>query len=382
MNFRFLNIPVSIQPTFWVFLLIFCFIPGIEIWQMSLLGLVLFFSLLFHEYGHALAAVKYGRAPKITIEGFGGYASYDGRGLSDKQHFFITLAGPLFTALLIGLSYYVLKNQLFDAIALRYFFFYMMRLNIYWLIINLCPLEPLDGGKLASYLLKKWLGENRGRKWSLMLGNVVGAAGGGYFLINGHYFFAFILLFHGWKNFQVYSAEYTKKKPSPLMLYNEASSLFDRGEKEKAKAALVKLMKSKDDYIRVHSIKLLARLSADEGLEKEAFILLKKAGIEKLGRGKCLLLKLAYTQGKFDLFNQFAREAYDLEPTFEIAILNAKAFAQLKNTSYAVGWLNTASKFKEAKGQLFLEDPVFIPIKDHPEFIQVVEEVGVDSASS
>ena len=66
MNFKFLNIPVQICPSFWIFLLFLTEIyqdPSIE---SLIVGLVVIMSLLVHEYGHALTAVYFGKNPKSS----------------------------------------------------------------------------------------------------------------------------------------------------------------------------------------------------------------------------------------------------------------------------------------------------------------------------
>ncbi len=171
---------------------------------MFILALVFFSSLLFHEYGHALTAQKFGRTPEITLEGFGGHASYDGRGLSDREHVLITLAGPLFTAVLIGISYYLLRCQIFAGSPVNIFLYYIMQLNMYWLLVNLAPLHPLDGGKISEYFFRKWVGSERGYRWNLMLGNITALFGICYFLLNNNFMFAYLFMFYGWGNLQAF----------------------------------------------------------------------------------------------------------------------------------------------------------------------------------
>ncbi len=378
MGFRFLNIPVTIQPAFWLFLLIFCFDPQSSPFQMLILALVLFFSLLFHEYGHALAAQKFGRTPEITLEAFGGYASYDSRGMPEKHHFIITLCGPVFTALLIGASYYLLENRIFEVRALNYFLYCTMKLNIYWLIVNLAPLNPLDGGKILEYLLQKWLGSETGHRVSLILGNVTAAVGGIYFLVKGNYVFAYLFLFYGWRNFQMYTSEYPKQKPSAFSLYNEGIQALEKDEKMKAQLIFEKLSKSEDDYIKTRSLESLADLLDAKGEAKEAYQMLMRADLQKLNRGKWLLCKLAYNQKNYGLVERFSNEIYEIHPTFDTALLNAKSFSQLKSGAYSVGWLKTTLQFSEAKTAGFaavLADAAFDPIREDLEFQELLRSL-------
>jgi Zn-dependent protease len=371
MGFRFLNIPVMIQPTFWIFLVVFCFLPQGSLNQMMILGLVLCFSLLFHEYGHALAAQKFGRNPTITLEGIGGYASYDGRDLKEIHHFVITLCGPIFTGMLILISKYLLVNHVFNIYAVNYFLHCTMHLNIYWLIVNLAPLLPLDGGKIAEYLIRKIVKEDRARQFSLILGNITALIGGAYFLLNGSYMFAYLFLFHGWQNFQVYTFEFIKQKPSSFSLYNQAVHAAENNENKKAKAIFMKLSKSEDDYFKIRSLEGLAEILSREGKSNEACAALMKVSPEKLNHGKYLLCKLAFAQGNYKLVETLSVDIYKINPTFDTAMLNAKTFSLVNNPDYSIAWLKTAFQFDDAKNmnlEELLVDKAFDTIRDHPSF--------------
>ena len=121
MKFKFFNIPVTIHPSFFLYLAMVCFEMQADPVKMILIALIFTASLLFHEWGHALAAIWFGRNSEITLEALGGYASYEGSRLKDKEHFIIVLAGPLFTAVLIGISYYFLHGHIFHTYWLNFF---------------------------------------------------------------------------------------------------------------------------------------------------------------------------------------------------------------------------------------------------------------------
>lgn len=93
MNFTFLNIPVGIHPSFWIFLLFFTGIYNNPSIESVIVGAVMFVSLLVHEYGHALTAAYFGAKPTITLEAFGGRAEYSSFGISRKKQLLITLYG-------------------------------------------------------------------------------------------------------------------------------------------------------------------------------------------------------------------------------------------------------------------------------------------------
>jgi hypothetical protein len=246
-----------------------------------------------------------------------------------------------------------------------------MHLNIYWLIVNLAPLMPLDGGKIAEYLIQKIVKGDRGRQFSLILGNITALLGGAYFLFDGSYMFAYLFLFHGWQNFQVYTSEYVKQKPSAFSLYNQALHAAKNNEGEKAKAIFKKLSKSEDDYIKIRSLEGLAEILNREGKSKEACAALMKVSPEKLNKGKYLLCKLAFAQGNYKLVEGLSVDIYKINPTFDTAMLNAKTFSLVNNPDHSIAWLKTAFQFDDAKNmnlEELLVDKDFDGIRDHPSF--------------
>src|SRR5579883_1974403 len=94
------RIPVLIRPTFWLFAAIIAFIYGRTLWGTLIWTGIIFVSVLFHEYGHALTAMFFGRKPRIEIVALGGLTMHDGEKLSAWKQFLIVLNGPLFGLLL------------------------------------------------------------------------------------------------------------------------------------------------------------------------------------------------------------------------------------------------------------------------------------------
>jgi len=200
MSFNFLKIPIHIHSSFWFFLLFFSFDPSFSVVEIFILGLVLMLSFLVHEYGHALVAAFFGAKPEINLQAFSGYASYQSNKITEKQSCLVILSGPVFTLALILFSHYFLKGNFFNFEYLNIFFYYMLKLNILWLISNLVPLEPLDGGRLLVCFLTNKMGEKNGLKLSRNIGNVAAIVGTSYFVSHGHYFFGTLFLFFGFNN--------------------------------------------------------------------------------------------------------------------------------------------------------------------------------------
>ncbi|MBS0621905.1 MAG: site-2 protease family protein [Verrucomicrobia bacterium] len=332
---------------FWVFLIFFTRIyDGLSI-EGLLCGGVFFLSLLAHEYGHALTAAFFGAKPSVVLEAFGGKAIYDGRGITPKQSFLITLNGPLVTGLLIALSYGLLKANIFAAHPyLQYALYLTFHLNIFWLIFNLIPLAPLDGGYLLRYLLEKKFG-SAGHKAAIFLGFLCALAALPYLYERGAFMFMLFLVVYGLRNFQALRSpeEEMATTKSPFSCYMEGVKAFNAGDFAKAKSLLKPVLFCKDLEIRHWAIEALAKVYLETKEDQKAYDLLLKADPNLLKEGKCFLCKLAFARKNYDLVAKYAKEIYDLDPSYEIALLNAQAFAAMRQNPLAEVWYNTASQF-------------------------------------
>lgn len=350
MRFTFLNIPVYINPTFWIFIFLYSsYFIDFSIMHSVIAGVVVIMSLLVHEYGHALTARFFGANPSITLEAFGGHASYQGDRLTPKQHFIVTLNGPLLQSSLILISYLLLKDSFFQNEFVNFFLLVTFRLNILWCLLNLLPIYPLDGGQMASYFLHKKLGAH-GYRASIILGVICAAVAVPYLYIQGYQFFSIFVAFLGFQNFQRLSQ--TPKITKAFHPYNQLNrglEALKNNEIKLAKVLLASLLKCSDKQIRNTAVETLAEAFIKEDDQKSAYQLLLKTDHSKLRAGKILLCKLAFDLGNYELVVKYSRDIYEIEPSFSNAILNAKAFAKMKNSNLAGGWLETASGFADVK---------------------------------
>ncbi|MBR4984613.1 MAG: site-2 protease family protein [Proteobacteria bacterium] len=209
--FTFRNIPVSFSPFFLILVVVLCINVG-GLLQSILFGLAIIFTILSHEFGHALTAQKYGLAPAITLHGMGGVTTMDRSATTAKQDFLITLAGPL-TNLITGgvlLGIYVLMtlvglSSVFAHISLLWAFLEkVMMVSLVWGIFNILPIKPMDGSKVLDYLLRKVMSPNKSEAVAIVIGALLSAGvlvwaimgkntfmifiGGYLLLINGGFF--------------------------------------------------------------------------------------------------------------------------------------------------------------------------------------------------
>lgn len=123
---------------------------------------VVAFSVMAHELGHALAYRWYGHGSHITLHGMGGLTqSTGGPALSHLQSAFVSVAGPLAgfgVALLAAGASYALPRFLDWKIPDR-LLLDLLWVNVGWSVINLFPIVPMDGGHIMQSVLRHRLGD-------------------------------------------------------------------------------------------------------------------------------------------------------------------------------------------------------------------------------
>jgi Zn-dependent protease len=234
LHFKVLGIPVRVHPLFWLVALLSGaqgeITPKVTfIWMAAL-----FISILIHELGHAVAIIYYGYRPWITLHWLGGLASHDrgdtGSYYSDTDadskpltQIVISLAGPvagfLLAAVIVGLlrlgggsanfglgGPYLFHWSL-DGVAsfnLAMLLNYLIFVNVFWGLINLLPVYPLDGGQISRELFVT-ANSSRGIEWSLQLSIAAAIAVAIYAVFRFEEKFFMVLLF-GFLAFSSYQA--------------------------------------------------------------------------------------------------------------------------------------------------------------------------------
>lgn len=157
-RFSIFGIPVVVQPFFWITLVIISGASGAsspgDMFRILLFVLAGFISILIHELGHALTARRFGAYSEITLQAFGGYAAYSGVRLTRGQRFLVTAAGPG-VQLLLGLAVWCLIPLTLPGITYHalYFLVILQEISIFWAVLNLLPVLPLDGGQMLNSAL-------------------------------------------------------------------------------------------------------------------------------------------------------------------------------------------------------------------------------------
>ena len=179
------RIPIRVHPSFWIAGAVLSWNPE-RMDVMFMWVMCLFVSIMVHELGHALMGEAFGWPSEVLLYWCGGLA------LSQRQHdrtpwreIAVSLAGPFAGFGLFGLTVgidYLLPHERHLNVSL--ILIYLVYINLWWGLINLLPVLPLDGGHVCQSLLI-WCGFRNPVRIAAMIGALV--AGGASALFFTHF---------------------------------------------------------------------------------------------------------------------------------------------------------------------------------------------------
>jgi stage IV sporulation protein FB len=203
LNWRMFDIPVRVSPWFWL-------VSALMGWSAIQLGIqyvllwiaCVFVSVLVHELGHVLVGRMFGSDGRILLYGFGGLAIGSSDLPSRWQRIAVYLAGPLAGFLFLGVIIQVvlvvnperlrpvvetIKSWFglpFDPMVAVLPFLEptlaqeaisnLFWINLFWGLLNLVPIWPLDGGQISRELFVA-ASPRQGLRWSLGLSALTAA---------------------------------------------------------------------------------------------------------------------------------------------------------------------------------------------------------------
>lgn len=237
-NFSFLGFPVRVHPAFFILPIVL----GGSILRsgstnagvgLIVLVAVFFVSILVHELGHTFAFRFFGIHSHVLLYWLGGLAIPDSMGawsagrkrsLTSNQQIIVSLAGPAagfcLAAAFVGLVYLLGGRVILNTLnlipllqpdfggtsldgngAVKLFIQMALFANIFWNVLNLVPIFPLDGGQAARELFTQFDPRN-GLRNSLFLSIAAGALIAIRGLTSGDYFMAFFFGYLAWVSYQ------------------------------------------------------------------------------------------------------------------------------------------------------------------------------------
>ncbi len=378
------NITVEIQPFFWLIAFLIAFmstdngssfkerLPFILIW----VGIV-FISVLFHEFGHAITAVAFKQKAKIELVGMGGQTSREGPELKKWQEFLIVFNGPLF-----GLVLALIANVLYMKIGqnnpyLGYALYYTFVANIFWTIVNLFPILPLDGGKLISVFLESLFGIS-GIKIALFVSILLATlASISFFMIQsilGGVLFL-ILAFENYRSWQ--AIRQVTKEDKDVRLQDNFKSIQEDIQSNQTELAIEKLKdirsKSGKGVLYRAATQQLATLLDQIQKKKEAYDLLSSINVHLDQESLQYLQKLAYDCGYWKEAIKWGTKIYKEEPNYQVAFINAACYARENDSKSAVGWLKGSIQLGLPNPRAMINASDFDLIRSTPSFQELIK---------
>ena len=386
LRFKIFNdISVSIQPLFWFLAIAIAWLSASTIPEGILWVMVIPLSVLVHECGHALTAKAFGQDAQIELQALGGVTMRTGPKLKPWKTFMIVLNGPLAGFLLAGLSWWVwtiASGRTISSLS-TYAFAITFYINVFWTIVNLLPVLPLDGGKLVAVFLEAIFGA-RGVKISILVSLVFSLLIAlGFFILHSILTGSIFLMiafenYRSWKDAPAGDVEYDQSQNDAWQLVlKEAALEFESGHGELALQKIEQVRReSKTGPIYNLATILASRIFINENKSGIAFSYLKPIEFQLKIDGLYLLHLAAYKEKHWHDVTSLGDRIYQDCPTGEIALMNAAAYSMLGDVRRSIGWLQSVRHVEFPGLDEVLKRKEFDYIRSDPLFKDFVSELN------
>lgn len=373
------RIPISIHPLFWITALFLGWL-----WSGNMTGaltyfFVIFFSVLLHELGHAVTAIFFKQEARIQLAIFGGFTYREGDKLKLWKEFIVVLNGPLTSIALSFFSYLALQHlSLTNALIVSLLRFSFVA-NFFWAVVNLIPVLPLDGGHLLSIILEGIFGF-KGVKAAIVIGLIIaiGIAALSFmmkqFLIGALFLLLALESFRSLKYYKIFNEQ--DRDQTIQQKLQQARAYNEQGDKNQALIAYEEVrQKTEKGILHVMATQEMAIIYKNKKEFAKAYELLLP--LEKyLSQSNIPLLHyLAFQNGDLSLTLKLANQSYQVQPTYETALINACAYGLLEEVDPAVGWLECCIRDKIPSISEVISRSEFDQIRDKPQFVSLRKKI-------
>jgi len=371
------SIPIVIHPFFWVCAGLIGWLNSSVVPASPLIGTIIwvaiiFVSVLFHELGHALMAILFRQKATIQLVALGGLTSYEGPKLTFGRQFLIVLNGPLFGIILAAIAGAFLLLGVTSPPLVKIALLITLYANIFWSVVNLLPVLPLDGGQLLRIAFEGWFGLP-GYRISLLVGACFAAA-----VTLASFLFSQVLIGALFALFAYQGFDQWRKSKSAMpedrddemgRKLEEGERALQEGKRSEAAQIFEEIsVKTTCGLLHKTAVQYQALLKAQEGHKEEAYQLLLPIEEHLAEEMRCLLHQLAAEHQNWPLVAKLSVDCYQVKQTPETALMNARAFANLHQAKHAGGWLQTAWRHGGFDLDLVLKEPPFVAIHEDPDF--------------
>jgi stage IV sporulation protein FB len=158
LRFRLFGVDVRVHPFFWLLSVILGWNLTVNpvlsdngMLDLAVWVLACFLSILLHEFGHVWMGQAFGSRGHIVLHSMGGLAIGAGNVRASWQRILVSFAGPAIQlalwAALFGVLYAGYRPEPRTPLSLLVWI--LLTINLYWPLLNLLPIWPLDGGQIT-----------------------------------------------------------------------------------------------------------------------------------------------------------------------------------------------------------------------------------------
>ena len=365
-------IPINIYPVFWILSFAIGLLNSSTVPEMFIWVAIVFASVLIHEYGHALTALAFGQKVHIDLLGFGGLTHRHGKKLSKWKEFLITFNGPLAGFLFCIACYALFLVLKPEQGLLNYILQSTIIINFYWTMLNLLPVQPLDGGHLLSITLEGLFGL-RGLKIALFISIVLAALLTIFGFVFHQLFIGIIFFMFAFENYRLWKnslalTDFDQDSVLQNMLKSAKKELL-LGNLEGALTQFQQIREiAKSGVIYLTATESMAEILDQLGKYDEGFKLLQPETSNLSPEGLILFQRFAFYTNHSEAAVKIGKSAYQIKPGYEVALINSLSNSLIGEITPAIGWLNCAIRDGLPNIKAILTKPEFDNIRNTNQF--------------
>lgn len=349
-------------------------IPDAIVW-----AIVIFVSVLVHELGHALTGLIFGQKARIELYGMGGMTHRNGKKLRLWQEFFVVLDGPIagfglffIAGSILNVVHYPAQSLVMEALLATVY------INVFWTLVNLIPVLPLDGGHLMRIVFEGIFGL-RGVKIAYFMSMLISGLIGLLFFNLGILIAGALFMILAFESFRIWKSTLSLTNQDQDVSLQLRLSLAERemrlGNVNEALAHFEELRDTvKEGMIYTAASEHIAEILSHQNKFKEAYEILYPLRNKIRPDMLHLLHQIAYRSGKWQEAIILGNQSYQYTPSYDTAVINALCHAIVGDAVPAIGWLRCAIDEGLPNPQEILEKREFDHIRDNPSFQALITE--------
>jgi len=361
------HIPVRVTLGFWITAAILGFLLSMNLVGMLVWVGIIFISVLIHEYGHAITSYIFGQHPHIELVPFGGLTYPEGKKIAKWKEFIVVFNGPLFGFGIFVVTYLMLKSPAIAQSKGAGILTVIRNVNLFWTVVNLLPVLPLDGGHLLRIICQS-IFKARGLKIALMTSLLISVGFCLTFFLVGYFLIGAIFILFAFQNFEMYRhSKHMTAIDEDERIQEKLKSVelaFSENRQDDAEPLLKELVdETKKGMIHLAAVQYLAKIHYDHREYDKVYSLLKRVRKELAPEQLIMLHHVASEVGDHRLTLDLAGASFQYSQDPVVAFRSARAAAWMSKEKPALGWLKAAKRAGLENFDEAIKEECFNPLR-------------------